>query len=432
MMAVARFLPLLFFMVLLLVSLACACIARELPVRERAMGAPAMDNPDAYLPTPNILAKYGYPAESHVVRTDDGYLLTMHRVPYSPKSPRRRTAGGKKPVVFLQHGLLGSSADWIFAGVGKGLAYLLADAGYDVWLGNVRGNTYSRSHVSLDSSQPQFWDFSFHEMGYHDLPAEIDYVLETTEQRDLVYVGHSMGTTMFYVMMATRPEFGPKIRAMFSLAPVMYMGRVKSPIRLLAPFADDLEFIVHFLGATEFLPQNKIIRFLSRYGCELFTTEEKICENSIFAITGFDDSQFNMTLLPIVLGHTPAGASTKTLIHYAQEIRSGKFQKYDYGLDGNMKRYGKATPPEYNVSAIQPPVSLHYSDNDWLANVDDVDQLYHQLPNALGKHRVPLPQFNHLDFLWAKDVKTLLYDSLLDLIHKEVHPSKSSGSRSRH
>ncbi|XP_071452435.1 lipase 3-like [Hetaerina americana] len=419
--------PLSLVFVQFLASLAWACVARELPVRERAMGVPAMDNPDAYLPTPNIVAKYGYPAESHVVKTEDGYLLTIHRIPYSPKSPKR--AGSKRPAVFLQHGLLGSSADWIFSGVDKALAYLLADAGYDVWLGNVRGNTYSRSHVSLDSSQSAFWDFSFHEMGYYDLPTEIDYVLDTTEHTDLVYVGHSMGTTMFYVMAATRPEFGHKIRAMFSLAPVMYMGRVKSPIRLLAPFADDLEFIVHFLGAAEFLPQNKIIRFLSKYGCELFTTEEKICENSIFAITGFDDSQFNMTLLPIVLGHTPAGASTKTLIHYAQEIRSGKFQMYDYGSEGNMKRYGKDFPPEYNVSAIQPPISLHYSDNDWLANVDDVDQLFHRLPNALGKYKVSLPQFNHLDFLWAKDIKALLYDNLLDLIHKEIYPQSPNSKK---
>ena len=38
-------------------------------------------------------------------------------------------------------------------------AYILADIGYDVWLGNARGNTYSRSHVSLASDDPKFWDF---------------------------------------------------------------------------------------------------------------------------------------------------------------------------------------------------------------------------------------------------------------------------------
>jgi lysosomal acid lipase/cholesteryl ester hydrolase len=55
-----------------------------------------------------------------------------------------------------------------------------------------------------------------------------------------------------------------------------------------------LQFISHYLGYGEFLPHNKIIQWLEKYGCELVTTEKKICEDTLFVIAGFDEEQFNM------------------------------------------------------------------------------------------------------------------------------------------
>lgn len=60
-------------------------------------------------------------------------------------------------------------------------------------------------------------------------------------RRNLLYVGHSMGTTMAFVMLASKPEYNDKIQAVFAMAPVAFMGHVKSPIRLLAPFSHDIE-----------------------------------------------------------------------------------------------------------------------------------------------------------------------------------------------
>ena len=84
-----------------------------------------------------IIAAAGYRSETHVVMTEDDYILHVHRITGQPGAP----------VVFLQHGLEDSSATWVLAGPEHGApAFRLAEQGYDVWLGNFRGNSYNSLH----------------------------------------------------------------------------------------------------------------------------------------------------------------------------------------------------------------------------------------------------------------------------------------------
>lgn len=101
-------------------------------------------------------------------------------------------------------------------------AYLLADHNYDVWLGNARGNRYSRNHTTLDPDESKFWDFSWHEIGIYDLPAMIDHVLKVTGFPKLHYAGHSQGCTSFFVMCSMRPAYNDKVVSMQALAPAVY------------------------------------------------------------------------------------------------------------------------------------------------------------------------------------------------------------------
>lgn len=129
--------------------------------------------------------------ESHPVVTQDGYKLTVFRV----RDPSTKAGA---PVVFLQHGITDSADCWIMNYADKSIAFTLAKAGYDVWLGNQRGTKNSLGHTTLSVTSKEYWSFSWTEMGDFDAPAQIEYALQASGQSKVTYIGHSQGTTQMY------------------------------------------------------------------------------------------------------------------------------------------------------------------------------------------------------------------------------------------
>jgi predicted alpha/beta hydrolase len=128
---------------------------------------------------------------------------------------------------------LDSSATWVENFPNQSLAFVLSDAGYDVYLGNVRGNTYGLRHVKLNKSQVEFWNFSWDEISNYDLVSMINYALKTSNQESLFYVGHSQGTLISFAQLSKNRELTSKIRLFLALGPVATTAYIQSPIKLL-------------------------------------------------------------------------------------------------------------------------------------------------------------------------------------------------------
>lgn len=120
---------------------------------------------------------------------------------------------------------------WVMNYPEQSPAYVLAEHGYDVWLGNNRGTTYGQQHLSLSPKEKEFWNFSWEEMGTFDCPATIDHILEQTGQENLTYIGHSEGTSQLMAAGTLMPEyFNEKLNLGILLAPPVGMSNLSTKI----------------------------------------------------------------------------------------------------------------------------------------------------------------------------------------------------------
>lgn len=91
-----------------------------------------------------VVQDKGFNLETHEVRTEDGYLLKLFRI------RDKKIVGKSAKVVFMQHGLFASGGTFIKYADDNTPAFNLAREGYDIWIGNNRGNLYSHSNNKFD------------------------------------------------------------------------------------------------------------------------------------------------------------------------------------------------------------------------------------------------------------------------------------------
>ena len=145
--------------------------------------------------------------EEYNVVTDDGYVLGLYRIPGVKGQSQDEQGVRGRPPVLLMHGLWFDMMAWVVNGNQSAPAYVLARAGYDVWLGNHRGVRNSERHVFLDPETKEYWNFSWEEYGTRDLPAFINFIKTTTGFSKVNYIGHSAGTSGLLAGASLKPEF---------------------------------------------------------------------------------------------------------------------------------------------------------------------------------------------------------------------------------
>ncbi|KAL5475602.1 hypothetical protein EMCRGX_G025434 [Ephydatia muelleri] len=376
--------------------------------------APPRIDPEANYDVIQLITSKGYPAEQHYATTPDGYILGLQRIPYG-----RGQTPGPRPVVFLQHGLLCSAADWVVNLANESFGFILADAGFDVWLGNVRGNTYSLNHTKLTPKDKEFWLFSFDEHALIDLPTMLNHALSVSGQSQLFYAGHSQGTVMGFAGFTANKTLASQINAFIALAPVTTVKHVEGALAVIAPFYKWFLPALDAIGDGEFLPNSQLLDDLAKYVCPDQVIDD-ICENVIFLICGFNKDNINITRLDVYYSHTPAGTSVQNLVHFSQEVLDGYFCKYDYGsAEANIAHYGTPTPPSYNVTELTVPTMLFTGGNDWLADPTDVAELIPKI-KSVTIYDKNIPQYEHLDFLWGLDAATDVYEEAIAIMKQRL------------
>jgi len=301
------------------------------------------------------------------------------------------------------------------------IAYILANANFDVWIGNSRGNKYSREHKRLSPESPQFWDFSFHEMGIYDLPATLDFILsKNTSTNKIIYMGHSQGGSMIFSALTQRLEyFKTRLLCVIGLAPATRLNNLTSNV-VKASSMLAIDEILNNNNIFEILPHQKNMNSLQDLMIKLYPTM------SYALLEDFSDENSLVNCperFKVYLYRYPAGASLRCCKHFKQIYNAKRFQYYDYeDKSKNVEVYGSEEVPEYDLKAIEGiPIVICGGENDKLTSIEDMRWLREEVKGTLfNYHEYKL--MGHASFLISNDI--VWFNDVLKDIYKIVEINK--------
>ena len=360
------------------------------------------------------------------MHTTDGYLLGLHRLGWRNGEEDQRVNNGpgslQKKVVYMHHGLMMNSEVWVcITEKERCLPLMLVEMGYDVWFGNNRGNKYSKKSARSAPTENQFWDFSIDEFAFHDIPDSISYILSTTGQPSLSYVGFSQGTAQAFATLSIHPTLNEKVDVFIALAPAMApAGLTSSVVDSLVRTSPDVLFLA--------FGRRAILGSTTMWQAILYPPIFVRCiDMSLSFLFGWHARNITPHQKLAAYPHLFSFTSVKSVVHWFQIIRNGTFQMYDDEVQGplsfsNGSKYYKVA--KFPTRNIKTPIVLVYGGSDSLV---DIKVMLKELP----KHTIAqeIPHYEHLDFLWASDVNSQVFPHVIDALNSfAIPPHRKPGS----
>ena len=366
-------------------------------------------------PAGQVISEAGYEHERLEIKTRDGYILRLDRIP-------NRTS---KHVVYFQHGIFDSSHAFLANGPTSGLAYRAADLGYDVFVGNLRG-AGECMHTNPAIRSTDYWNFNMNHHASEDVPAIMQKIIETKRAElpgfngTITGVAHSMGAAVLqmYVVLSNLYQKEHHLHRVILLSPAGVHRQVPSYFRILGPI---LRYTVIPLGLFDRgirIPYSfkilvaKLFEDVKRFPA---TRDLMTMVMSSFLLGGASLASplKHVHNLPYTLTATSAGV----MKHLYQIWRTDRFACYDYGREKNMQLYGEVSPPSIleNFSRVDIPFFYVTGSEDRLIPAENVLVQYRALKAVSPSlaHYKTFPNLGHIEFVYGMNDRVISYVMLL-------------------
>ena len=257
------------------------------------------------------------------------------------------------------------------------------------------------------------------QFAFHDIPDGIEYILATTFQVSLSYIGFSQGTAQAFASLSIHPTLNDKIDVFIALAPAMSPAGLRNGVvDALVKASPEVLFLA--FGRRSLL--SSATMWQSILYPPIFV---RLIDMALYFLFNWSGRNISIPQKLAAYPHLYSYTSTKSVVHWFQIIRNKCFQMYDDDVQaplslGASDRYYKVA--KFPTRNIKTPTVLVYGGSDSLV---DIDVMLKELP----RHTVAkeIPHFEHLDFLWGQEVESLVFPHVFDALttyagRNHLHP----------